>query len=187
MARRARPYRGLTRNLLSAVLDMLVGRFPSEEFADLRPRLSWDRGRDVLTARRGADFLVRMNAGTIPDRGLFTVHLGPEGPRVGELDEEMVYESRAGDTFLLGASAWRVTEITRDRVIVRPAPGEPGRMPFWHGDGPGRPLELGRALGAFVRELGQRQGAAARRWLADEAPLDPHAVSNLCAYVRGTA
>ncbi|MCY3970318.1 MAG: DEAD/DEAH box helicase [Acidobacteria bacterium] len=184
LARRARPYRGLTRNLLAPVLDMLVGRFPSEEFADLRPRLSWDRGRDVLTARRGADFLVRMNAGTIPDRGLFTVHLGPEGPRVGELDEEMVYESRAGDTFLLGASAWRVTEITRDRVIVRPAPGEPGRMPFWHGDGPGRPLELGRALGAFVRELGQRQGAAARRWLADEAPLDPHAVSNLCAYVE---
>ncbi|MYJ24521.1 MAG: DEAD/DEAH box helicase, partial [Holophagales bacterium] len=184
LARRARPYRGLTRNLLGAVLDMLVGRFPSEEFADLRPRLSWDRGRDVLTARRGADFLVRMNAGTIPDRGLFTVHLGPEGPRVGELDEEMVYESRAGDTFLLGASAWRVTEITRDRVIVRPAPGEPGRMPFWHGDGPGRPLELGRALGAFVRELGQRQGDAARRWLAREAPLDPHAVSNLCAYVE---
>ena len=184
LARRARPYRGLSRNLLAAVLDMLVGRFPSEEFADLRPRLSWDRGRDVLTARRGADFLVRMNAGTIPDRGLFTVHLGPEGPRVGELDEEMVYESRAGDTFLLGASAWRVTEITRDRVIVRPAPGEPGRMPFWHGDGPGRPLELGRALGAFVRELGRRQGAAARRWLADEAPLDPHAVSNLCAYVE---
>ena len=184
LARRARPYRGLTRNLLAAVLDMLVGRFPSEEFADLRPRLSWDHGRDVLTARRGADFLVRMNAGTIPDRGLFTVHLGPEGPRVGELDEEMVYESRAGDTFLLGASAWRVTEITRDRVIVRPAPGEPGRMPFWHGDGPGRPLELGRALGAFVRELGQRQGAAARRWLGREAPLDPHAVSNLCAYVE---
>ena len=184
LVRRARPYRSLTRNLLGAVLDMLVGRFPSEEFADLRPRLSWDRGRDVLTARRGADFLVRMNAGTIPDRGLFTVHLGPEGPRVGELDEEMVYESRAGDTFLLGASAWRVTEITRDRVIVRPAPGEPGRMPFWHGDGPGRPLELGRALGAFVRELGQRQGAAARRWLAREAPLDPHAVSNLCAYVE---
>ncbi len=184
LARRARPYRGLTSNLLAAVLDMLVGRFPSEEFADLRPRLSWDHGRDMLTARRGADFLVRMNAGTIPDRGLFTVHLGPEGPRVGELDEEMVYESRPGDTFLLGASAWRVTEITRDRVIVRPAPGEPGRMPFWHGDGPGRPLELGRALGAFVRELGQRQGAAARRWLEREAPLDPHAVSNLCAYVE---
>ena len=184
LVRRARPYRGLSGNLLASVLDMLVGRFPSEEFADLRPRLSWDRSRDVLTARRGADFLVRMNAGTIPDRGMFTVHLGPEGPRVGELDEEMVYESRAGDTFLLGASAWRVTEITRDRVIVRPAPGEPGRMPFWHGEGPGRPLELGRALGAFVRELGGREGAAARRWLEREAPLDPHAVSNLCAYVE---
>ena len=184
LVRRARPYRGLGRNLLAAVLDMLVGRYPSEEFADLRPRLSWDRGRNVLTARRGADFLVRMNAGTIPDRGLFTVHLGPDGPRVGELDEEMVYESRPGDTFLLGASAWRVTEITRDRVVVRPAPGEPGRMPFWHGDGPGRPLELGRALGAFVGELGRRQGADARRWLEAEAPLDPHAVSNLCAYVE---
>ncbi len=184
LARRARSYRGLSRNLLTAVLDMLVGRYPSEEFADLRPRLSWDRGRDALVARRGADFLVRMNAGTIPDRGLFTVHLGPDGPRVGELDEEMVYESRAGDTFLLGASAWRVTEITRDRVIVRPAPGEPGRMPFWHGDGPGRPLELGRALGAFVRELGRREGADARRWLAERAPLDGHAVSNLCAYVE---
>ena len=145
VVRRARPYRGLTRGVLTTVLDMLVGRYPSEEFADLRPRLSWDHGRGVLTARRGAALLVRMNAGTIPDRGLFTVHLGPEGPRLGELDEEMVYESRAGDTFLLGAAAWRVTEITRDRVIVRPAPGEPGRMPFWHGDGPGRPVELGEA------------------------------------------
>ena len=184
VARRARPYRGLTRGVLTAVLDMLVGRYPSEEFADLRPRLSWDRGRGVLTARRGAALLVRMNAGTIPDRGMFTVHLGPDGPRLGELDEEMVYESRAGDTFLLGASAWRVTEITRDRVIVRPAPGEPGRMPFWHGDGPGRPVELGQALGAFLRELGRREGEDARRWLAGEAPLDPYAAANLCAYVE---
>ena len=184
VARRARPYRGLTRGVLTTVLDMLVGRYPSEEFADLRPRLSWDRGRGVLTARRGAALLVRMNAGTIPDRGMFTVHLGPDGPRLGELDEEMVYESRAGDTFLLGASAWRVTEITRDRVIVRPAPGEPGRMPFWHGDGPGRPVELGRALGAFLRELGRREGEDARRWLAGEAPLDPYAAANLCAYVE---
>ena len=184
LARRARPYRNLTRGVLASVLDMLVGRFPSEEFADLRPRLSWDRGRGVLTARRGADFLVRMNAGTIPDRGLFTVHLGPDGPRVGELDEEMVYESRAGDTFLLGASAWRVTEITRDRVIVRPAPGEPGRMPFWHGDGPGRPVELGRALGTFLRGLGRREGQDARRWLSREAPLDRYAADNLCAYVE---
>ena len=184
VARRARPYRGLTRGVLTTVLDMLVGRYPSEEFADLRPRLSWDRGRGVLTARRGAALLVRMNAGTIPDRGMFTVHLGPDGPRLGELDEEMVYESRAGDTFLLGASAWRVTEITRDRVVVRPAPGEPGRMPFWHGDGPGRPVELGRALGAFLRELGRREGDDARRWLAGEAPLDPYAAANLCAYVE---
>ena len=184
VARRARPYRGLTRGVLTTVLDMLVGRYPSEEFADLRPRLSWDRGRGVLTARRGAALLVRMNAGTIPDRGMFTVHLGPDGPRLGELDEEMVYESRAGDTFLLGASAWRVTDITRDRVIVRPAPGEPGRMPFWHGDGPGRPVELGRALGAFLRELGRRDADDARRFLAEETPLDPYAAANLYAYVE---
>ncbi len=183
LARRARPWRGLTRSMLTTVLHMLVGRYPSEEFADLRPRLSWDHGRDVLTARRGAALLVRMNAGTIPDRGLFTVHLGPDGPRLGELDEEMVYESRAGDTFLLGAAAWRVTEITRDRVIVRPAPGEPGRMPFWHGDGPGRPVELGKALGAFVRELGRRDADDAHRHLAEEAPLDRHAAANLFAYV----
>ncbi len=183
VARRARPYRGLTRGVLTTVLQMLVGRYPSEEFADLRPRLSWDHGRGVLTARRGAALLVRMNAGTIPDRGLFTVHLGPEGPRLGELDEEMVYESRAGDTFLLGAAAWRVTEITRDRVIVRPAPGEPGRMPFWHGDGPGRPVELGEALGAFLRELGRRDGDDARRFLSEEAPLDRYAAANLFAYV----
>ena len=183
VARRARPYRGLTRGVLTTVLHMLVGRYPSEEFADLRPRLSWDHGRGVLTARRGAALLVRMNAGTIPDRGLFTVHLGPDGPRLGELDEEMVYESRAGDTFLLGAAAWRVTEITRDRVIVRPAPGEPGRMPFWHGDGPGRPVELGEAIGAFLSELGRRAPDDARRFLAEEAPLDRYAAANLFAYV----
>ena len=183
VARRARPYRGLTRGVLTTVLDMLVGRYPSEEFANLRPRLSWNHGRGVLTARRGAALLVRMNAGTIPDRGMFTVHLGPDGPRLGELDEEMVYESRAGDTFLLGAAAWRVIEITRDRVIVRPAPGEPGRMPFWHGDGPGRPVELGQALGAFLRELGGRDADDARRFLAEETPLNRYAAANLFAYV----
>ncbi len=183
LARRSRSYRDLSRGMLTAVLNVLVGRYPSEEFANLRPRLSWDHGRGVLTARRGAALLVRLNAGTIPDRGMFTVHLGPDGPRLGELDEEMVYESRAGDTFLLGAAAWRVTEITRDRVIVRPAPGEPGRMPFWHGDGPGRPVELGQALGAFVRELGRRDADDARRFLAEETPLDRYAAANLFAYV----
>ena len=183
LARRSRSYRDLSRGMLTAVLNVLVGRYPSEEFANLRPRLSWDHGRGVLTARRGAALLVRLNAGTIPDRGMFTVHLGPDGPRLGELDEEMVYESRAGDTFLLGAATWRVTEITRDRVIVRPAPGEPGRMPFWHGDGPGRPVELGQALGAFVRELGRRDADDARCFLAEETPLDRYAAANLFAYV----
>lgn len=181
--RRSAPFQQLSREQLVGVLDMLSGRYPSTDFADLRPRVTWDRESDVLSARRGAQLLAVQNAGTIPDRGLFTVHLGPSGPRVGELDEEMVHESRAGETFVLGASTWRIEEITRDRVIVSPAPGEPGRMPFWHGDGPGRPIELGRALGAFLRELGERDEAAGREWLAEQLPLEDFAAENLIAYV----
>ena len=176
-------FRDLSREALVATLDMLAGRYPSTEFADLRPRLNWDRTEDILQGRRGSKAIALQNAGTIPDRGLFTVHLGPEGPRVGELDEEMVHESRPGETFVLGASTWRIQEITRDRVIVTPAPGEPGRMPFWHGDGPGRPIELGRALGAFLRELGSRSDARAREWLTSALPLDDFAVDNLIDYV----
>ncbi|MGA7982586.1 MAG: DEAD/DEAH box helicase, partial [Chromatiaceae bacterium] len=143
LIRRAGPYRELSRAALEAVVDMLSGRYPSSDFADLRPLLSWDHAADTLSARRGAPMLVRLNAGTIPDRGSYGVYLGPEGPRVGELDEEMVFETKAGDNILLGASTWRVESITRDRVVVAPAPGEPGRLPFWRGEGPGRPVELG--------------------------------------------
>src|SRR5690606_8880907 len=135
-----------------AVLDLLSGRYPSEEFAELRPRIVWDRVEGVVRARAGAQRLAVTSGGTIPDRGLFGVFL-PDGTRVGELDEEMVYESRTGETFLLGASTWRIEEITHDRVVVTPAPGEPGKMPFWRGDGPGRPLELGRAVGELVRTM----------------------------------
>ncbi len=183
LVRRSHPYRELTREAFVAVLDMLSGRYPSEEFADLRPRLSWDRSRDLLSPRRGAATLVRLNAGTIPDRGLYGVYLGEDGPRLGELDEEMVHESRKGDTFYLGASTWRVLDITRDRVVVAPAPGEPGRMPFWRGEGPGRPIELGRALGAFLRRLGSLNEGEALKYLSSETPLDDNAVSNLYQYV----
>ena len=138
--------------LLNNVLDLLSGRYPSEEFSELRPRLVWDRVNDRLRARDGSKRLAVTSGGTIPDRGLFGVFL-PDGTRVGELDEEMVYESRPGETFILGASTWRIEDITFERVTVTPAPGQPGKMPFWHGDRPGRPLELGRALGAFVREI----------------------------------
>src|SRR5207249_4303675 len=134
---------GLARDLLESVLDMLDGRYPSQEFAELRPRIVWDRVGGTIRARKGARQLAITNAGTIPDRGLFSVVL-PDGRRVGELDEEMVYEARAGQTFMLGASTWRIEEITRDRVIVTPAPGAPGAIPFWRGDGVGRPAELGR-------------------------------------------
>ena len=150
------------RDVFLAVLDLLAGRYPSDEFAELRPRLVWDRQADVVRARDGAGSLAITSGGTIPDRGLFGVFL-PDGTRVGELDEEMVYETRRGEVFLLGASTWRIEEITRDRVVVTPAPGEPGKMPFWHGDKPGRPLELGRAIGAFTRELrGSRRDGGAR-------------------------
>ena len=149
--RRAAPYEHLSQEVFESVLDLLAGRYPSEEFSELRPRIVWDRVAGLVRARQGAGRLAVTNAGTIPDRGLYGVFL-PDGKRVGELDEEMVYESRVGEAFLLGASTWRIEEITHDRVIVSPAPGQPGKMPFWHGDRPGRPLELGRAIGAFVRE-----------------------------------
>jgi ATP-dependent Lhr-like helicase len=179
LVRRAHPFAELSRELLDSVLDMLDGRYPSEEFSELRPRIVWDRVEDTIRARKGALQLAVTNAGTIPDRGLYGVHL-PDGRRVGELDEEMVYEARPGQTFLLGASTWRIEEITRDQVIVTPAPGAPGAVPFWKGDGVGRPKELGEAIGAFVREAVDREPAE----LAGEYDLDERAARNLVAFLR---
>ncbi len=173
------PFGELSREQLENVLDMLDGRYPSDRFAELRPRIVWDRTRGTMHGRKGARQLVVTNAGTIPDRGLYGVHL-PDGRRVGELDEEMVYEARAGQTFLLGATTWRIEEITRDRVIVTPAPGLPGAVPFWKGDGIGRPAELGRAIGAFSREAVSRDP----KELAGEYDLDRRAAENLVAYLR---
>ena len=144
LVRGAYPFRDLSREQLENVLDMLAGRYPSEEFAELRPRIVWDRVGGLVRGREGARRLAVTNAGTIPDRGLFGVHLVDGGGRVGELDEEMVYEARAGQTFLLGASTWRIEEITRDRVLVSPAPGVPGLVPFWKGEGVGRPVRARR-------------------------------------------
>ena len=157
VVRASAPFAELSDEVLASVLDLLAGRYPSEEFAELRPRIVWDRVDAVVRGRAGAQRLAVTNAGTIPDRGLFTVFL-PDGTRVGELDEEMVYESRPGETFLLGASTWRIEDITFEKVIVTPAPGVPGKMPFWHGDGPGRPLELGRAVGEFAPRAARRRG-----------------------------
>ena len=153
LVRRAYPFADLSRVQLENVLDMLAGRYPSDEFAELRPRIVWDRTGGLVRGREGARRLAVTNAGTIPDRGLFGVHLVDGGGRVGELDEEMVYEARAGQTFLLGASTWRIEEITRDRVLVSPAPGVPGAVPFWKGEGVGRPYELGEKIGRVSREL----------------------------------
>jgi ATP-dependent Lhr-like helicase len=187
LVRRSAPFASLPDSALHAVLDMLAGRYPSEEFGELRPRIVWDRVTDRLTGRPGAQRLAVTSGGTIPDRGLFTVVTpggadGSSGSRVGELDEEMVYESRVGDVFLLGSSAWRVEDIGHDRVVVVPAPGQPARMPFWRGDSIGRPLELGRALGAFVRELVRAEPAVARA-RAEAAGLDGWACDNLLAYL----
>ena len=184
LARRAAPFRDLPADAYTGVLDMLSGNYPSDDMADLRPRVVWDRERDVIEGRRGTKQLALVNGGTIPDRGLYAVHLGAEGPRVGELDEEMVHETTPGQTFMLGASTWRVEEITRDRVIVKPAPGEPGKLPFWRGEGPGRPIELGRALGAFVRRLDAATDDEAQSWLTGDHHLDELAAQNLVAYVR---
>lgn len=172
VVRRAAPFASLPHSAYTAVLDMLAGRYPSDAFAELRPRLVWDRVANTLAGRPGAQRLAVTSGGTIPDRGLFGVFLAGADPkkgggRVGELDEEMVYESRVGDVFTLGTTSWRIEDITRDRVLVSPAPGVPGRLPFWKGDQLGRPLELGRALGAWLREVGAlaegRPGAAVGR------------------------
>jgi ATP-dependent Lhr-like helicase len=181
--RRAYPYRDLGESSLASVLDLLSGRYPSDEFADLQPRIVWDRATDTLTPRKGARTLALLNGGTIPDRGLYGVFLVGEGRRLGELDEEMVYETRKGDLIVLGASTWRIEEITRDQVLVSPAPGEPGRLPFWHGERPGRPAELGRKVGELVRTVAAK-GDEARDWLLREIPLDERAAKNLVAYVQ---
>ncbi|MGW7348696.1 ATP-dependent helicase [Streptomyces sp. NPDC054854] len=193
LVRRAAPFAALPESAFTAVLDMLAGRYPSDAFAELRPRVVWDRVAGTITGRPGAQRLAVTSGGTIPDRGLFGVFLagsaaadtkkgGRGGGRVGELDEEMVYESRVGDVFTLGTSSWRIEDITRDQVLVTPAPGVPGRLPFWKGDQLGRPLELGRAVGAFLRELGGLSDEDARlRLLA--AGLDAWAADNVLAYL----
>ena len=182
LVRRCANFAELSDDLLHNVLDLLSGRYPSDEFNELRPRIVWDRTAGTLRAREGSKRLAVTSGGTIPDRGLFGVFL-PDGTRVGELDEEMVYESRPGETFVLGASTWRIEDITFERVTVTPAPGEQGKMPFWHGDRPGRPLELGRALGAFQREMRALGADVATERLMGGYRLDRFAAGNVVTYL----
>ena len=185
LVHRTASFASLPRSVLEATLDMLAGRYPSDEFAELRPRIVWDRVTDTLSGRRGAQRLAVTSGGTIPDRGLYAVFLASgEGPgrRVGELDEEMVYESRVGDVFTLGTSTWRIEDITHDRVLVTPAPGQAGKLPFWKGDQQGRPAELGRALGGFVREIVGLSPERARARVT-AAGLDEWAADNLIGYL----
>ncbi len=195
LVRGAAPFHDLPRSLFEGVLDMLSGKYPSDEFAELRPRITWDRLGGTVSPRRGSQRLAVLNGGTIPDRGLYGVYLaggenvsaGQGGLRVGELDEEMVFETHAGDVFLLGALSWRVIEITRDRVLVAPAPGEPGKMPFWHGDGPGRPLDFGRAIGELSRDLAHLPQDRAGEMLQEDCRLDRQAAGNLVRYIDDQA
>ena len=183
LVRRSAPFATLPRSAYDATLDLLSGRYPSDEFRELRPRVVWDRVAGTLTARPGAQRLAVTSGGTIPDRGLFGVFLvGEKQSRVGELDEEMVYESRVGDVFALGATSWRIEDITHDRVLVSPAPGQPGRLPFWKGDQLGRPAELGAAIGAFTRELSALSTEQAKERCTD-AGLDAWAADNLVAFL----
>ena len=187
VVRRAYPYSDLGPRSLEAVLDMLSGRYPSDEFAELRPRIVWDRVAGTVRGRKGAQHLAVTNPGTIPDRGLYSVNLVEDGRRVGELDEEMVYESRVGETFVLGASTWRIAEITPSQVLVTPAPGEPGKIAFWKADAPSRPAELGLALGKMVRELRSLTPGAAERRLRERAGFDDRAIKNLLTYLEDQA
>ena len=190
LVRRAAPFATLTRSTFENVLDLLAGKYPSDEFAELRPRITWDRTTNLLTPREGAQTLAILNAGTIPDRGLYGVFLSGDHKkpiRVGELDEEMVFESRVGEVFILGASTWRIDDISHDRVLVTPAPGQPGKMPFWHGDQAGRPLEFGRRIGALIRELRALPPNAAISRLVREHDLDAQAAENLLQFLTDQA
>jgi len=185
--RRAAPFADLGRDAFEGVLDMLSGRYPSDDFAELRPRITWNRTTGAVAAREGAKRVAVINGGTIPDRGLYGVYLlgaAPGSARVGELDEEMVFETPVGQTFVLGASSWRVAEITHDRVLVTPAPGEPAKMPFWKGDRSGRPLEFGLAIGRLTRDLAHMPHAAAMHLLTSEHDLDEGAAANLLQYLN---
>src|SRR5437899_378639 len=187
LVRRAYPFSDLGPRALESTLDMLSGRYPSDEFAELRPRIVWDRLTGTLRGRRGAQRLAVVSGGTIPDRGLFSVNLLDDGKRVGELDEEMVYEMRPGEVFVLGATSWRVADITPSQVMVTPAPGEPGRIAFWHGDALGRPIEVGRAMGQAMRELTLMEPDAAIAWLQERSRFDDRAASNLMDYLSDQA
>jgi ATP-dependent Lhr-like helicase len=190
LVRRAAPFETLSRSVFDGVLDMLSGRYPSDEFAELRPRVTWNRASGTLSTRSGAKRLAIANAGTIPDRGLYGVFLAGAGQpsiRVGELDEEMVFETKPGEVFVLGASSWRVEEITHDRVLVTPAPGQPGKMPFWKGDRAGRPLELGLAIGGLTRDIANWPDATAVSTLTRDHDLSQNAAENLVRYVRDQA
>jgi ATP-dependent Lhr-like helicase len=187
VVRRAYPYSDLGPRAFESVLDMLSGRYPSDQFVELRPRIVWDRVAGKVRGRAGAQRLAVTNPGTIPDRGLYTVNLLEDGRRVGELDEEMVYETRVGETFVLGASTWRIAEITPSQVLVTPAPGEPGKIAFWKADAPSRPVELGAALGKMVRELRSLSPDAAAKRLRGRAGFDDLAIKNLLAYLDDQA
>ena len=184
LVRQSQPFSSISDAAFDGVLEMASGHYPSTEFSDLRPHLNWDRDRDIISGRRSALKVSQSNAGTIPDRGLYAVRLGPKGPRLGELDEEMVFEAREGQTFVLGASTWRIEEITRDQVIVSPAPGEPGTLPFWHGSGPGRPYDLGLEIGELLGSASDQPPDKRANFLLERYPIQPKIATDIAALIE---
>jgi ATP-dependent Lhr-like helicase len=196
LVRRAYPYRDLSPHAFETTLEMISGRYrlaenstnrsqnTKEQLAALQPRVSWDRVHNHLLALPGSQHMALVNGGTIPDTGQYAAYAS-NGARIGELDEEFIYERRVGDTFLLGTNAWRLERIEADRVFVTPAEGVPAMAPFWKGENTGRSYDLGRAIGAFLRELAERiDQVGCLDWLEREFYLDRNAARNLRYHVE---
>jgi len=183
--RRAAPYRDLSREAFCSVVDMLAGGYRTHALSGLKPRISWDRVNNRLYPLPGSRHLAIINGGAIPDTGQYPVVLEDGKTRLGELDEEFIYERRAGETILLGTGRWQIVEIGIDRVLVAPSEEKAAQMPFWRGEGLGRDVEFGRYFGTFLRQCETRLDEEGfESWLTTECLLDKAAARNVRSYLK---